>query len=99
MSFVFAQPAALTAAAGNLASVGQSVNALNAAVAEPTTGLAPAAADEVSAVTAAAFAAHRAMYQEVGAQAAAMHQLFVATLQASGGSYAAAEAANVAATR
>jgi hypothetical protein len=33
----------------------------------------PAAADEVSALTAAQFAAHAQIYQEVSAQAAAIH--------------------------
>jgi hypothetical protein len=99
MSFVTTQPEALTAAAGYLTGIGSAVSSLNAAVAGPTTGLAPAAADEVSALTAAAFAAQGAMYQQAGAQAAAIHQMFVTTLQASAGSYAATEAANVTATR
>ena len=99
MSFLITQPAALTAAAGNLEGIGSAVSASNAAEAAPTTGLAPAAGDEVSALTAAAFAAHGVLYQEVSAQAAAVHQMFVATLQASAGSYAATEAANVTATR
>jgi hypothetical protein len=38
------------------------------------------------------------MYQAVSAQAAAIHELFVHTLGLSSGSYAAAEAANAAAT-
>lgn len=99
MSFVTTQPAALTAAAGNLAGIGSAISASNAAEAAPTTGLAPAAADEVSALTAFAFAAHGALYQEVSAQATAIHEMFVATLHASAGSYAATEAANVTATR
>jgi hypothetical protein len=99
MSFLITQPAALTAAAGNLAGIGSAVSASNAAEAGPTTGVVPAAADEVSALTAAAFAAHGALYQEVSAQAEAIHQMFVATLHASAGSYAATEAANVTAAR
>ena len=99
MAFVITQPAALTAAADNTAAIGSAMNALNAAAATPTTGLAPAAADQVSALTAAAFAAQGSLYQEVSAQAAAIHQLFVATLRASAGSYAATEAANVTAAR
>jgi hypothetical protein len=99
MSLVTTQPEALTAAAGSLAGIGSAMSAQNAAVATPTTGLVPAAADEVSALTAAAFAAHGQLYQVVSAQAAAIHQMFVATLEASAGSYAATEAANVAATR
>ena len=99
MSFLITEPAALTAAAGNLARIGSAMSALNSIVAAPTTGLSPAAADEVSALTAAAFAAHGVLYQEISAQAATIHQLFVATLEASAGSYAATEAANVVATR
>jgi len=57
----------------------------------------PAAADAVSALTAAQFATHAQIYQPVGAQAAAIHALFVATLGASASSYAATEAANAAA--
>jgi hypothetical protein len=98
MSFVTAQPDALAAAAANLAGIGASMGAENAAAAVPTTGVIPAAADEVSALTAAQFAAHAQMYQAVSAQAAAIHQMFVSTLATSAGSYAATEAANAAAT-
>ena len=73
------------------------MNAQNAAAAAPTTGVVPAAADEVSALTAAQFAAHAQMYQAVSAQAAAIHEQFVNTLTTSSGSYAATEAANAAA--
>ncbi len=97
MSFVTAQPELLTAAAGNLNGIGSVMVAQNAAAAAPTTGVIPAAADEVSALTAAQFAAHAQMYQAVSAQAAAIHELFTATLKASAGSYAATEAANAAA--
>jgi hypothetical protein len=97
--FLITQPEALTAAAGNLAGIGSAISAVNVSEAAPTTGLIPAAADEVSALTAAAFAAHGALYQAVSAQAAAIHQMFVSTLQASAGSYAATEAANATATR
>jgi len=54
----------------------------------------PAAADEVSALTAAQFATHAQMYQAISAQAAAIHEMFVNTLGAGAGSYAATEAAN-----
>ncbi|MGA9677192.1 MAG: PE family protein [Mycobacterium sp.] len=99
MSFVTIQPTAMTAAAGQLSAIGSAMTDSNSAVAEPTTGIAPAAADEVSALTAAAFTAHGVLYQEISAQAAAIHQLFVSTLQASAGSYPATEAANAAAAR
>ena len=61
------------------------------------TGVVPAAADEVSALTAAQFAAHAALYQAISAQATAIHELFVSALGTSAGSYAATEAANAAA--
>ena len=52
MSFVTTQPEALSAAATSLAGIGTTMSAQNAAVAAPTTGVIPAAADEVSALTA-----------------------------------------------
>jgi PE family len=94
MSFVTTQPEALSAAAGNLQGIGANVAAHNAATACPTTALVPAAADEVSALTAAQFSAHAQVYQAVSAQAAAIHEMFVSTLSTSAGSYAATEAAN-----
>jgi hypothetical protein len=97
MSFVTTQPEALSAAAGSLQGIGTTMSAQNAAAAAPTTGVMPAAADEVSALTAAQFAAHAQMYQAVSAQAAAIHEMFVNTLTTSSGSYAATEAANAAA--
>jgi hypothetical protein len=97
MSFVFTEPEMLLGAAGDLGGIGSAVAAGNAAAAGPTTGVIPAAADQVSALTAAQFVAHAGMYQAVAAQAAAVHDMFVATLGASAGSYAATEAANTAA--
>jgi hypothetical protein len=94
MSFVSTQPEALTAAAGTLQGIGSSMSAQNAAASAPTTAVVPAAADEVSALTAAHFATHAQMYQAVSAQAAAIHETFVNTLATSAGSYAATEAAN-----
>lgn len=94
MSFVTTQPEALTAAAANLAAIGTTMSAQNAAAAAPTTGLVPAAADEVSALTAAQFAVHAQMYQAISAKAEAIHQLFVSTLGTSATSYASTEAAN-----
>jgi len=96
MSFVNIVPEMLSTAAGNLQSIGSAVAAENAAALGPTTGLIPAAADEVSALTAMQFGAHAQIYQAISAQAAAVHQMFVTVLQASAGSYAATEAANAA---
>src|SRR3978361_927335 len=97
MSFVTTQPEALAAAAGNLQGIGTTMSSQNAAAAAPTTGVGPGSAYEVSALTAAQFAAHAQMYQAVSAQAAAIHEMFVNTLTTSSGSYAATEAANAAA--
>ena len=94
MAFVTVEPEMLTAAVGNLQSIGSAMSAGNAAATAPTTGVAPAAADEVSALTAAQFATHAHMYQAVSTQAAAIHHMFVSTMRAGGGSYAATEAAN-----
>lgn len=99
MSFVTIVPEMLSAAADNLQSVGSAVTAQNAAALAPTTALIPAAADEVSALTAAQFVAHAQMHQGVSAQAAAIHQMFVTMLTVSAGSLAATEAANARAAR
>lgn len=98
MSFVITQPESLTEAAGAFAAIGSAITSGSAAAASPTTTVVPAAADEVSALTAAQFVAHGLMFQEVSAQAAAIHEQFVATLGLSAGSYAVTEAANAAAT-
>lgn len=94
MSFVTTQPELLSAAAGNLHGIGAGVAAHNAAAASPTTSVIPAAADEVSALTATQFAAHAQLYQAVSAQAQAIHEMFVSTLSTSAASYLATEAAN-----
>ncbi|ORV85866.1 PE family protein [Mycobacterium interjectum] len=94
MSFVNAYPAALAAAAGNLQSVGAALNAGTDAAAAPTTEVVPAAADEVSLLTAAQFAAHGARFQELSARAARIQAALAATLATNAASYAATEAAN-----
>jgi 3-deoxy-D-arabino-heptulosonate 7-phosphate (DAHP) synthase len=98
MSFVTTEPGMLTAAATDLQAVGAAMADQNAAAATPTTGVIPAAADEVSALTATQFAAHAAMYQAVSATAMQVHEALVSTLDISAGSYAATEAANAIAT-
>lgn len=97
MSFVNTQPDLMSGAAGELHGIGSAVQAQSAAVAEPTTAVAPPAADMISTLTAARFSAHGASFQQVAAQAAAIHQMFVAALGNGATSYAFAEAANAAA--
>ena len=96
MSYVTTQPEALSAAATSLQGMGAALTAQNGAATGPTTGVVPAAADAVSVLTAEQFAAHAQMYQAVAAQAVSIHEQFVATLNASAGSYLATEAANAA---
>src|ERR1700741_1110772 len=97
MSFVTTQPEALAAAAGSWESIGSAWIAQSAASALPTTGVVPAAADEVSALTAMQFAAHAQMYQAISAQAKAIHEMVVANLGMNGLSYGITEAASAAA--
>jgi hypothetical protein len=94
MTFVTAQPEMLTAAAGQLEEIGVVMAARNAAAATPTIAVVPAAADEISALTATQFSAHGTSYQTVSAQASVIDEMFVRMLDASGDSYAATEAAN-----
>jgi hypothetical protein len=86
MSIVTTQPESLAAAAGELHGVGCTLAARNAAAAIPTAVVIPAAADEVSALTATQFATHARLYQ-----------VFKATSSISAGSYATTEAASAAA--
>lgn len=94
MAFVTAQPEVLSAAAGSLSGIGDSMTAGMAAAAAPTTGVMPPAADMVSAMTAVQFSTHAQLFQQVSAQAAAVHQQIVATLGRNASSYALTEAAN-----
>jgi hypothetical protein len=86
------------AAAESLAAIGNSLDAVTKAAAEPTTGVVPAAADEVSALTAAQFATHAQMFQAVSAQASEIQNQFWSTLQTSGLTYGATEIINTLAT-
>ncbi|MEB3021258.1 PPE family protein, SVP subgroup [[Mycobacterium] crassicus] len=94
MSFVTTQPEALAAAANNLQTIGAAMTAQNTAAATPTTGVAPAAADEVSALQATQFSAYGTLYQQISAQATAIQEMFVQTLRTSSESYDATETAN-----
>jgi hypothetical protein len=98
MSFVTTQPDALDYAAGKLEGIGTSLAAQNASAAASTTGVAPAAADEVSALQATQFSAYGDLYQQISAEATAINQAFVQMLGLSGDSYGTTEATNSAAT-
>ena len=92
MSFLAVAPDWLTSAAADLENIGSTLGAANAAAAAPTTGLAAAAADEVSAAIATLFGGFGNEYQVVNAQVSAFHQQFVQSLGSASGAYASAEA-------
>ncbi|OBK35955.1 hypothetical protein A5658_07265 [Mycobacterium sp. 1245111.1] len=98
MSYVTTHPEALEFAAGKLEGIGTALAAQNAASATSTATVAPAAADEVSALQATQFSAYGNLYQQISEEATAIHQAFVQMLGTSAGSYGDTEAANSAAT-
>jgi hypothetical protein len=93
MSAVIAAPEIMTAAATDLATIGETLNAAHTTAATSTTQVLAAARDEVSAAIAAVFSGHARAYQGLAGQAAAFQDQFVASLKTSAGSYAGAEAA------
>ncbi len=96
MSFAIVVPASVADAATGLENLSTTIRSAHAAAAAPTTAIAAAAGDEVSAAIAALFARQGAAYQAVSAQAAAFHTQLVDMINASARAYAAAEAANAA---
>ncbi|AGC64065.1 PE family protein [Mycobacterium liflandii 128FXT] len=92
---LLASPQAMTATATEVAEIGLAINQADLAVAGPTTGLAAAAADEVSEAIATLFDNYAQGYQAVSRQAAAFHDAFAQTLFAASDSYVRAEAAAV----
>ncbi len=91
MSFLATAPQVLADAASDLAGLGSTISTANAAASAPTTGLVPAAADEVSTQIATLFSVHGHGFQRLSAQAAAFHEQFVQSLTASANAYATAE--------
>ena len=92
MSLLVAAPQLLADAASDLAGLGSTIKTANATAADPTTGLLPAAADEISTEIASLFSAHGQGFQRLSAQVAAFHEQFVQSLSASANAYATAEA-------
>ncbi|WP_109370739.1 PE family protein, partial [Mycolicibacter arupensis] len=94
MSFVKALPEAMTHAAGQLAGIGEALATENGAAAIPTTVIAPAGLDPVSALQAGVFTTYGTLYQSISEQAAAVHQQLVQVLGLNAGAYNTAEATN-----
>jgi hypothetical protein len=97
MTSLIAQPQLMTTATADVAEINSAIAAAKAAAAGPTTGMAAAAADEVSAATAKLFGTYAQEYQAVLKQAAAFHAEFAAALASAGNAYTQAEAANASA--
>lgn len=96
MPFLDVDPEHLTAAAGSLSGVGDSMAAGLSAGAAPTTGVMPPAVHPVSLFAASHLSTHGQLFQEFSAQAEAAHQHIVATLGRNAANYALSEAANAA---
>ncbi|WP_068187350.1 PE domain-containing protein [Mycobacterium sp. UM_CSW] len=96
MSSVLVLPEILETVAADVARIGSDVTAGNLAAAFPTTELAAAGGDEVSAAIAAVFGAHAQDYQAAAARATTYYEQFVQTLTAASSSYTATEAVNAA---
>lgn len=93
MSYLAVAPDWLSSAAADLANIGSTLDAASAAAATPTTGLAAAAADEVSTAIATLFGGFGSEFQAVNAQISSFQQQFVQLMNSAAGSYAAAESA------
>ncbi len=87
-------PDLLVSAAAGLEDIGSALRTAHVAAAAPTSGLAAAAADDVSAAVTALFAKYGQEFQSLGAQAGAFHQEFVQALNGGALSYAATELAS-----
>ncbi|WP_156689646.1 PE family protein [Mycobacterium sp. Marseille-P9652] len=94
MSFLFAVPEEVQAAAQNLAGIRDSMAEASAAAATPTASVAAAAEDQVSTGVAAFFGAFGQEYQVISAQVQSFHEQFVNMLSAGGAAYLSTEVAN-----
>ncbi|QLL07918.1 PE family protein [Mycobacterium vicinigordonae] len=94
MSYVVAATDLLEVAASDLAGINTVLAEAASAAAVPTTGVIPAAADEVSQALAALFGNFGRQYQLMSAQAQTFHAQFVAMMNSGAGAYVSAELAN-----
>ncbi|WP_204807511.1 PE family protein [Mycobacterium riyadhense] len=95
MSYVIAVPELVEAAAQELAGIRSALSVAAAVAAGPTTGVAAAAADEVSIAISQLFGAHGQEFQALSAHAAAFHDEFVSLLNAGAAAYSNAEASGM----
>lgn len=97
MSYVVAAPELMLAAGRNLSVIDSSLREVAAAAAGPTTGLATAAADEVSTAISELFGGFGQEFQVASARAAAFHADFVRLVNGGAASYLDADVAAAAA--
>ncbi|MFV0494898.1 PE family protein [Mycobacterium sp.] len=90
-------PDSLITAARGLTAIGDDIKFAHLQAETPTTSIASAGVDEVSAAVADAFAAHAREFQNVAGQATAFHDQFVQSLTGGANAYQNAEAASAAA--
>src|ERR1700758_4987782 len=91
-TFLIAAPEALAAASADLSGIGEAIKEATASLAPSTVGIAPAAADEVSAAIARLFAGYAQEYLALGARAVVFQRQFAQALSVAAGAYGAAEA-------
>ncbi len=99
VSYVFAQPPALAAAATELSGLGTAIGEAAAAAAAPTTTLMTAAADEVSTAIADFFGGFGREFQSVSAKLGPLYQGLIQNLSSTIDYYVNAEAINTAQLR
>nr|WP_304486959.1 PE family protein [Mycobacterium tuberculosis] len=87
MSFLLVEPDLVTAAAANLAGIRSALSEAAAAASTPTTALASAGADEVSAAVSRLFGAYGQQFQALNARAATFHAEFVSLLNGGAAAY------------
>lgn len=97
MAYLQAQPLAMGTTAADVAAIGSMLDEAGAAAAGRTTGMAAAAADEVSAAVAQLFSAYGQQWRSLIGRATALHGEFAQALSAAGNAYATTEAAGQAA--
>ncbi|HWT47759.1 MAG TPA: PE family protein [Mycobacterium sp.] len=94
-SYVIAVTEAFAAASRDLTGIGEAIREASTAAAPPTTGIAAAAADEVSTAIASFFGSYAEEFHTLTAQTMLFQVQFVRALGAARAAYAAAEASNV----
>ncbi len=97
-SYLIAAPEVLVTASADLSGIGAAIKESTSAAGPSMIGIAPAAADEVSAAIASLFSSHGQGFQALSAQAATFHAEFVSLLNGGAAQYLSTEIANAAHT-